>query len=200
MSISSTRRFVASHVTRVYTQCCSRLLRETTTSDPIFHYSVYQHQYTISLLRHLHTIRVAMICSPISSPIYAFGRTSSPLNPHTDRSSSPPSLSSAGDYYRPRNYRNPSSPTPMMQQKTRYKRPDQKKYLSSAPAELFAEASTPTEALMWREKYNRRVEKQRQSREHAVDQRRGGLDVFEEEDEAKARSDDEEVCSNRSTA
>lgn len=83
-----------------------------------------------------------------------------------------------------------------MGHKTRYSRPSQTKYLASAPSELFTEGTTPTEALMWREKFSKRVEdreRRRQSRDVAVDRRRGGLDVFEEEDEEQARADDEEV-------
>jgi hypothetical protein len=68
------------------------------------------------------------------------------------------------------------------------------KYTQSAPAELFAEGTTPTEGLMWRERFSRRMEdreKRRKSREAEIDRRR--VVVEEEEDEAKAREDDEEV-------
>ena len=141
---------------------------------------------------------IAMLCQSMSSSPYSFGRPSSPLNPHSDRSSSPPSSSSSSSTasFRQRTVHNPSSPSPTMGHKTRYQRPNQKKYLASAPSELFAEGTTPTEGLMWREKFSKRVEdreRRRQNREGAIDRRRGGLDVFEEEDEEKARADDEEV-------
>lgn len=112
-------------------------------------------------------------------------RPSSPLNPHT--SSSPPSTMS---YFST----GQSSPTPPSQHKTRYKRPELKNYTNSAPAELFAEGTTPTEAQMWRERFSRRMidrERRRKGREEEVDKRRGPIHV--EEDEAKALEDDEEV-------
>ena len=87
-----------------------------------------------------------------------------------------------------------SSPTPPSQHKTRYKRPEAKKYTNSAPAELFAEGTTPTEAQMWRERFSRRMidrERRKKGREAEVDKRRGPIHI--EEDEAKAQEDDEEV-------
>jgi hypothetical protein len=89
-----------------------------------------------------------------------------------------------------------SSPTPPSQHshKTRYKRPETKKYMNSAPAELFAEGTTPTEAQMWRERFSRRMidrERRKKGREAEVDKRRGPIHI--EEDEAKAQEDDEEA-------
>jgi hypothetical protein len=120
-------------------------------------------------------------------PYMPIQRASSPLNPHT--SSSPPSTMS---YFST----GQSSPTPPSQHshKTRYKRPEVKKYTNSAPAELFAEGTTPTEAQMWRERFSRRVidrERRKKGREAEVDRRRGPIHI--EEDEAKAQEDDEEV-------
>lgn len=95
-----------------------------------------------------------------------------------------------------------SSPTPSSQHKTRYKRPEAKKYTNSAPAELFAEGTTPTEAQMWRERFSRRMidrERRKKGREAEVDKRRGTIHI--EEDDAKAQEDDEEVrpVSNRNS-
>lgn len=88
-----------------------------------------------------------------------------------------------------------TSPTPPSTHKTRYKRPETKKYLHSAPAELFAEGTTPTEGQMWRERFTRRMvdrERRKKIREVEVDKRRGV--IHEEQDEAKILEDDEEVC------
>jgi hypothetical protein len=135
-----------------------------------------------------------MLYPCMSSAPFTLGRPSSPLNPNPTTSSSPPPASSSTRFSSGSG--GLSSPTPMSHKaKTRYKRPDvqSKRYLQSAPAELFAEGTTPTEGLMWRERFSRRMEdreKRRKSREAGIDKRRV---VVEEEDEAKAREDDEEV-------
>ncbi|WVF69778.1 hypothetical protein IAT40_004557 [Kwoniella sp. CBS 6097] len=108
-----------------------------------------------------------------------------------------------------------SQPRYSAQRSKRYSLPAASSSPSSSshthPADLFSEASTPTESLLWRERFSRRAEereRRKKARDADLDRRRGvtpsyhghGVQIVaaltpEEEEEAdrRAQQDDEEI-------
>ncbi|WWC67973.1 uncharacterized protein I206_101892 [Kwoniella pini CBS 10737] len=145
-------------------------------------------------------------------------RSSSPLNPNLNTSSDPlssPTPSSSRNYqsFSLHSNKNSSPSVPLLS--TRYIRPSSSSKKSSSSSssrrasssnetnsDLFSEGTTPTEGLMWREKFTRRLEereRRKKSRELNLDKKRGLQQKrefnLEEEEEAdrKAQQDDEEI-------
>ncbi|RSH92188.1 hypothetical protein EHS25_008603 [Saitozyma podzolica] len=153
----------------------------------------------------------------LATPAPMLRRGSSPLNPYSDRSSSPltsptphhghagPSTLSlhqlAAPVGRP-TFHHASSSTSLTP--TRYRRPQSAKRHSLPGGDLFAEGTTPMEGAMWRERLSRRMEereRRRRAREEDLGRRRRSAgssegdeaSMDEEEADRRAQEDDEEI-------